>query len=172
MFWWIAGGVALWLAAKYKPVVQIGAASVRIRPMTLDGSIYDEIVVNDDYRLRTTALPPNPVIIDIGAQIGIFTTFAAAIYPTARIFSYEMDDLNYSALLENTDAIKDRDSVFRAMVVGKNVPSGYTRSWFFRRASCWRRPSDAPTHHVRGDSLVQQPSARRPAEDRYRGGRV
>lgn len=48
-------------------------------------------------------VPDNPTVIDIGANAGFFSLFAAARFPGARIYSYEPIEINYSQLMRNVD---------------------------------------------------------------------
>ena len=48
-----------------------------------------------------SAIPETPTVIDIGANAGFFSLFAASRFPGARIFSYEPVDVNYKQLLRN-----------------------------------------------------------------------
>jgi len=46
------------------------------------------VLLDDEYRLRTLKLQPS-TIVDIGANIGLFSIWAAANFPAATIHSYE-----------------------------------------------------------------------------------
>ena len=109
------------------PSVRIGAATVHLRQGTIDYWIYTEVVRDDTYRLRRLALPPHPVIVDIGAQVGIFATYALSRYPDATLYGYEMDAQNFTRLQRNTSAVSDRVHVTRATIIGAHVPTGYVR---------------------------------------------
>jgi len=49
----------------------------------------------------------SPTIIDIEANAGFFTLFAASQFPGSKIFSYEPIDNNFRQLQHNTDLNKD-----------------------------------------------------------------
>ena len=51
--------------------------------------MYNEIVEDDGYHLRNLALDPDPVILDAGANIGMFTVLCASIWPSAEIYAFE-----------------------------------------------------------------------------------
>ncbi|MBT3312771.1 MAG: FkbM family methyltransferase [Desulfobacterales bacterium] len=55
----------------------------------------------------TVEVPDQPVIIDIGANIGLFSLFAASKFPGARIFSYEPIPVNFIQLKRNQDINKE-----------------------------------------------------------------
>ena len=48
-------------------------------------------------------IPDSPTIIDIGANAGFFSLFAASRFPGARIFSYEPIEGNFRQLQRNRD---------------------------------------------------------------------
>jgi len=47
-------------------------------------------------------VPDNPVIVDIGANAGFFSIFAASRFPGAKIFSYEPVPTNFKQLSRNS----------------------------------------------------------------------
>jgi FkbM family methyltransferase len=51
----------------------------------------------------TGAVPEHPTIVDIGANVGFFSFFAASRFPGARIFAYEPIPTNFNHLLRNRD---------------------------------------------------------------------
>ncbi|MBM0231729.1 FkbM family methyltransferase [Micromonospora sp. STR1_7] len=61
------------------------------------------------------SLPDHPVIIDVGANIGMFTLFAAQRWPTARIFSFEPIPDVFQALSENVADLPNVTAVNRAV---------------------------------------------------------
>ena len=75
---------------------------IKHREGSFDWAIIDEVITNDCYRVKKLHLPNNAVIVDVGAQIGIFSVFVASRYPNAKIFSYEMLKENFKWLEENT----------------------------------------------------------------------
>lgn len=69
--------------------------------------LYGEVVGNDCYGLHDLAFSP-ATIIDIGANLGIFTRFARTQFPDAHIIAIEPDEINFRnclALTENHDNI-------------------------------------------------------------------
>ncbi|OGY17671.1 MAG: hypothetical protein A3F04_00870 [Candidatus Chisholmbacteria bacterium RIFCSPHIGHO2_12_FULL_49_9] len=48
-----------------------------------------EIVIQDDYRLRSLKADPPSIIIDLGACIGMFSLYAKALFPKAKIYAFE-----------------------------------------------------------------------------------
>jgi amino acid adenylation domain-containing protein/FkbM family methyltransferase len=50
---------------------------------------YNEIFLDQCYTRHGIHLPPEAVVFDVGANIGLFTLFAALVSPGARIFAFE-----------------------------------------------------------------------------------
>lgn len=106
-----AGGVANWL--------QIGAAALRgdevtrlrlrngleieSAPGALLVPLYKEIVYKDDYRLRSDPLPRGAVVVDIGANIGMFSLHVAAAYGAARVLAFEPFPESFALLARNAE---------------------------------------------------------------------
>jgi len=69
-----------------------------------DFVVTHEMFSRDDYQV--SSLSPQsaePVILDLGANIGAFTVFAAGLYSKARIFSYEPAETNFRTLIKNIE---------------------------------------------------------------------
>jgi FkbM family methyltransferase len=65
------------------------------------------------------SLPRNPTIIDIGANAGFFTLFAASVFPKASIYSFEPVPENFQQLLRNRARNSQADiSCFPVAVCG------------------------------------------------------
>ena len=106
-----AGGVANWL--------EVGAAALRGREVTrlrlrngldiesaagaLLVPLYKEIVYKDDYRLRTDPLPAGAVVVDIGANIGMFSLHVAADLGAARVYAFEPFPESFALLRRNAE---------------------------------------------------------------------
>lgn len=73
-----------------------------MRPEETDGyqGLYGEVVTEDVYRLRTITEWPD-VVLDIGANIGIFARFARELFPDAFIMAIEPHRPNFDILLEH-----------------------------------------------------------------------
>lgn len=63
--------------------------------------IYQEIF--KDYNYDQPGLPEAPVILDVGANIGLFSLYMKQKYPAARIVAFEPAPENYQALLRNLE---------------------------------------------------------------------
>lgn len=60
-----------------------------------------EIFDRDDYGVSQITLPSHAVILDVGANIGAFTLYAASLFPDAKIFSFEPELNNFETLKKN-----------------------------------------------------------------------
>lgn len=105
--------LGIWKTAR---IGLIEPAVINIRKNSTDHYTVHEIVVRDDYLLRDTNLKGD--VIDIGANIGVFSVYCAALFPKSRIFSYEPVPENYSALVTNTQKFRNVKT-FRSLVLGK-----------------------------------------------------
>lgn len=93
---------------------------------TLNGGysgLYGEVVTEDTYRLRSLTYRPD-IIIDIGANVGIFTRYARELFPYAQIISIEPDPENFAHLKKFTN---DDNTIFinKALGIG-NIYHGLT----------------------------------------------
>lgn len=67
------------------------------------GIIAQEIAVGD-YGIERMVLNPDDIVIDIGANIGMFSVFVAKLQPLARIYAFEPVVSNYLRLCSNLTA--------------------------------------------------------------------
>lgn len=86
--------------------------------------VFKEFFMSDAYlvELLKTYLPKNAVVVDIGANIGMFPIRLLLEQPDIRFYSYEPLPNNYSILHENvsgTPFTQNRISIFNKAVVGK-----------------------------------------------------
>jgi hypothetical protein len=63
------------------PVVEINAYETKF--------LYDEIFVQQVYGSHGISVPPGGVILDIGANIGIFALYGMMKFPGAKIYCFE-----------------------------------------------------------------------------------
>lgn len=100
--WWQVGAAALrgdevtWL--KLRNGLEIESA-----PGALLVPLYKEIVYKDDYRLRQDPLPPGAVVIDVGANIGMFALHVAAAHGAARVYAFEPFPESFALLKRNAE---------------------------------------------------------------------
>jgi FkbM family methyltransferase len=63
--------------------------------------LYEELFVNHTYAHPRIKLPEQPIILDIGANIGLFALYMKQKHPKACIYSFEPIKHTFSALKEN-----------------------------------------------------------------------
>jgi len=78
-------------------IVLEGASRSRIM------NLYKEIWYHDSYRLRSHPLPAGATVIDIGANIGMFSVYAAVVGKAARVFCYEPFPDSFALLRRNVE---------------------------------------------------------------------
>ncbi len=89
-----------WKSAPYEIALRNGP-KISVRPGTTDKGIVKEIFLLDHYRFALEHLPPGGTVVDVGAQIGVFTGFIAHHSPDAVVHSFEPMSDNYAMLEQN-----------------------------------------------------------------------
>src|SRR5271170_4252849 len=65
---------------------------------------YIEVFLKDDYQIGKIVLDAwSPVILDVGANIGVFALAAARRFPTAAIYALELNPKPYRRLIRNIE---------------------------------------------------------------------
>jgi FkbM family methyltransferase len=103
-----------------------------VRQGTVDGSVVHEVTEpNSLYRLTGLDKDIN-VIVDIGANIGVFSTMAKKRYKNARVYSYEPRAENFVMLQKNHHRLKENQdwTIHQIAVCGKNMPTAWNFSKF------------------------------------------
>lgn len=77
---------------------------VHLRPHTSDVPIFDQVFLYDEYGIDIPFVPK--VVVDAGANIGLFTVAFKNRFPDAGIFCIEPDADNLKILRRNTAALK------------------------------------------------------------------
>lgn len=104
--WWLYLAVKLGLTKKDPLIFRTRRNIVIEAPRRLLHE-FKEIFMEDCYtRGLELKVPDNPTIIDIGANAGFFTLFAASRFPGATIFSYEPIAVNFKQLVQNKELNK------------------------------------------------------------------
>lgn len=83
--------------------------------------IYKEIFIDHCYDIPN--LPPNPFIVDAGANIGLFSLYMKRNYPQAKILAFEPAPACYDVLSRNL-ALNDSLSGVRALQCGLSSSAG------------------------------------------------
>ncbi|MGC4041724.1 MAG: FkbM family methyltransferase [Flavobacterium sp.] len=77
---------------------------ISLRPEKSDSRIFCDIFLDNQYNVR---VKDAKVIIDCGANIGLFTVLMKNRYPDAKIIAVEPDDDNFSQLKKNASGYND-----------------------------------------------------------------
>lgn len=91
----------------------------KVRPGTFDRAVITEAWIFSIYTPEGFEIKENDVVFDVGAQIGVFSIFAAK--SNARVYAFEPVPENYRLLEENLElnTVKDITPVKKA-VLGRN----------------------------------------------------
>ncbi len=81
-------------------------------------SFHKEIFQDKEYDRYGISVEPNDIVLDAGANIGIFTNYALS-KGACKVLSIECDDINFQCLTENTD--NDRVDCLKGFVSGTDV---------------------------------------------------
>ena len=106
-----AGGVANWLEVSAAALRGDELTHLRLRNgleiESAEGALlvplYKEIVYKDDYRLRSDPLPRGAVVVDIGANLGMFSLHVAADHGAARVLAFEPFPESFALLKRNAE---------------------------------------------------------------------
>ena len=71
--------------------------------------IYDEIYINQIYYHSAMRMPRHPVVMDIGANIGLYSIWASQRYQPKAIYCYEASPQTYAYLKDNTGRYIDSE---------------------------------------------------------------
>jgi len=88
--------------------------------------LYEEIFVRRTYARHGIRLPEDAVVLDLGANIGMFTMFIALCRPGARILSFEPLAPTYETLRLNAELYAPRARVFHAGVADEEGSAEFT----------------------------------------------
>ena len=76
-----------------------------LRKNSSDTAVFDQVFLRDDYNINLSFSPS--VIIDAGANIGLFTVFMKSRFPDAKFICLEPDEENCAILKEHIAAYND-----------------------------------------------------------------
>lgn len=80
-------------------------------------AIFMEICENDVYRLKEVPFTPD-VVLDIGANVGVFTSYARFLFPLAKIVAVEPDPENWEHLTRVTGHLHGITCLKKALGTG------------------------------------------------------
>jgi len=106
-----AAGVANWAEVGANAWRGLETTTLRLRnglviasaPGALLVPLYKEIWYRDEYGLRADPLPPGAVVIDVGANIGMFAVYAAVAAGASRVVAYEPFPESFALLQRNAE---------------------------------------------------------------------
>ena len=91
--------------------------------MSFQQILETEIIKNDCYKLKDFTLSKAPVVIDIGANIGIFSKYISILYPDAKVYSYELVKENYEEAKERLSGVVNIHLENKG-IIGDSKPHG------------------------------------------------
>jgi FkbH-like protein/FkbM family methyltransferase len=94
--------------------------------------VYQEIFADRCYLRHGIRLPGNATVVDIGANIGLFSLFVRSQCPQASVYSYEPSPISFRALRANCKAYGPNLHAFNAGVSGR---SGSATLTFYGKSS-------------------------------------
>ncbi len=100
---WFEVGAAAWRGTEVTRLRLRNGLDVASAPGALLVPLYKEIVFKDDYRLRRDPLPPGAVVVDVGANIGMFALHAARTCGAARVYAFEPFPESFALLRRNVE---------------------------------------------------------------------
>ncbi len=80
-------------------IYEIGFGKIKLRKNTSDLSVYKQIFIDGEYCISRNSTPE--IVVDLGANIGLFSIYISKIYPNAKVFCIEPDPRNFAILAEN-----------------------------------------------------------------------
>lgn len=83
------------------------------------GGLYGEVVTNDCYRLKELKFVPD-LVIDIGANVGVFMRYARELWPQSEIMGLEPNRDN-AAILAKFTKFDERMSFYGGMALGTEM---------------------------------------------------
>lgn len=99
--WWLYLAVK-WRLIKRDPLVFTTRSGVSVEVPLRLLQTFKEIFMEECYmRGMGRAIPPGPLVIDIGANAGFFSLFAASRFPEATLFAFEPIPSNFKQLQRN-----------------------------------------------------------------------
>lgn len=131
---------------------------IYLRLRTTDVSLFEEIIIESEYRFETSKRPR--VIVDAGANIGLTSVFFANRFPEAKIVAIEPEQSNYVMLKRNAAHYSNIFPVQGALwredgTLSLSDPG--TGNWGYQTRE--KREGDAVEGSVRGmtvDKLMEQ----------------
>ncbi|MFQ5483472.1 MAG: FkbM family methyltransferase, partial [Nitrospinaceae bacterium] len=122
----------LYLAVKFgltgrDPLRFVTRSGVRVEAPRRLLPTFKEVFMAEDYRAVRPLPARGPVIVDIGANAGFFSLYAASRHPRARVLAFEPVPVNFRLLQTNRDLNPEhRLEIFERAVSGKDGTANLT----------------------------------------------
>jgi FkbM family methyltransferase len=72
--------------------------------------LYDEVFISQIYHHPKMRIPARPAIMDVGANVGIYTIWAQRRYRPAAVYCYEASPRTFAYLKDNIERLVDRNA--------------------------------------------------------------
>jgi len=107
-----------WLLGRRPMIVEVKGSRMIVRPRSYDLYILGEVFGEEVYAPRLSFDGEPGLVVDLGANIGSFSVWAARRWPAANILAVEMEGENFSLLKENIElnALNGRVAAVQAAV--------------------------------------------------------
>lgn len=95
------------------------------------GWIVTDVIDKDVYGIKNVKFEDGDVVVDIGANVGIFSVYLALLFPNVKIFAIEPSLKNYEHLLDNIaeNGVKNITAINMALTCdGRDVKIGVYES--------------------------------------------
>jgi FkbM family methyltransferase len=141
----------------YTACVNYGGKPLRIRMDTSDISVFEGVLMDEEYDLSFLSLSPG-TILDVGANVGFTSIFFANRYPQSRIFAVEPEESNFRALLGNVKPYQNIVPI-RAAVWNKRgkvqIRNRQAEKWAFQVSEWEKGASSSMVDALTIDDLIK-----------------
>ena len=122
----------MWIFSKKHMILNVKGNKMAIRPRSFDLYILGEVFGEEVYTPRCKQITAPEVVLDLGANIGAFSVWAARKWDPGKIVAVEMEVDNFNILEENIRLNGLRGTVIpiKAAIWDKNEQVGITRHHF------------------------------------------
>lgn len=109
-----------YLGLKNKEVIyKIKGKKIETRAKTIDKSIFTEVVLEELYFPKWLKLKENPLIIDIGSHIGLFSIASELKFKNPQIYAIEPNKENFEILCKQISANNSNIKAFKLALADK-----------------------------------------------------
>lgn len=118
------------LFALHPFLVDMGGEQIWVKPRSSDLFTIYEIYRDGGYAPKMAYTPGNiKTIVDVGANIGVFSLWASRFFPAKKVYAIEMEDSNYKELLANITVNELHETIIpvQAAIFNKSGSVGIRR---------------------------------------------